>query len=319
MGSVLRASRLGTMRGVVGALIASGLCAPWAASAPVLYEGFDVATGPLHGKAGATSFGFDAVLGTFWDKSIFDDPEVGAGSIAAPGSTAGFYTAVPVGNRVIQDFQGTTVTRTTAVSAPHLYGTFLATLSLNPAVGTPRASVLYTNFSVFGETTGGPTTWHVQTAAGVTNTGIDANTTTLVSWELVFDQVNSSNPDTLRVWFNTNPLSAPADFQITSANLGQNLLGGLTLRNDIFLGISTVEFDEFRIGTDWQSVGIQPAPPVCPGDIDNSGGVDVDDLNAILSAFGGPVPPGDPRDLANNDGLIDVDDLNVVLANFGCP
>ncbi|MCA9305432.1 MAG: PQQ-dependent sugar dehydrogenase [Phycisphaerales bacterium] len=60
-------------------------------------------------------------------------------------------------------------------------------------------------------------------------------------------------------------------------------------------------------------------PPACPGDIDMSGGVDVDDLNQILSAFGTSVGMGDPRDLANNDGFVDVDDLNVVLANFGCP
>ncbi|MCA9280710.1 MAG: hypothetical protein H6812_13640 [Phycisphaeraceae bacterium] len=61
-------------------------------------------------------------------------------------------------------------------------------------------------------------------------------------------------------------------------------------------------------------------PPTtnCPGDIANGDGmVDVDDLNAILSAFGTSVGIGDPRDTANDDGFIDVDDLNVVLGNFG--
>lgn len=65
-----------------------------------------------------------------------------------------------------------------------------------------------------------------------------------------------------------------------------------------------------------------PAAPACPGDIANGDQmVDVDDLNAILSAFGTSVGIGDFRDVANNDGQIDVDDLNVVLANFGasCP
>ena len=57
--------------------------------------------------------------------------------------------------------------------------------------------------------------------------------------------------------------------------------------------------------------------PSCDGDINNSGAIDVDDLNQILSAFGNNVGIGDPRDIANNDGIVDVDDLNVVLAAFG--
>ncbi len=58
-------------------------------------------------------------------------------------------------------------------------------------------------------------------------------------------------------------------------------------------------------------------PPVCAGDVDGSGGVDVDDLNAVLGAWGTSVGVGDPRDLANDDGLVDVDDLNVILGNWG--
>ncbi|MCA9280793.1 MAG: hypothetical protein H6812_04235 [Phycisphaeraceae bacterium] len=62
--------------------------------------------------------------------------------------------------------------------------------------------------------------------------------------------------------------------------------------------------------------------PVCPGDVTGPGGVpdgqiDVDDLNAILSAFGSNVGVGSPLDLANNDGIIDVDDLNVILGAWG--
>lgn len=56
--------------------------------------------------------------------------------------------------------------------------------------------------------------------------------------------------------------------------------------------------------------------PTCPGDTDNSGSVDVDDLNNILSNWLGMVVVGSPVDLANDDGVVDVDDLNVVLANW---
>ncbi len=69
-----------------------------------------------------------------------------------------------------------------------------------------------------------------------------------------------------------------------------------------------------------------PPPPVCPGDITGGGGVpdgqvNVDDLNAILSAWQQNVGIGDPRDLAGNDGVVNVDDLNVVLSNWQstCP
>ncbi len=65
--------------------------------------------------------------------------------------------------------------------------------------------------------------------------------------------------------------------------------------------------------------------PSCPGDIAGAGGpdgmVDVDDLNAILGAWGTSVGIGSPLDLANDDGMIDVDDLNVILGNWAavCP
>ena len=64
--------------------------------------------------------------------------------------------------------------------------------------------------------------------------------------------------------------------------------------------------------------------PVCPADVSGPGGlpdgqIDVDDLNAILSAFGVNVGMGSPLDLANDDGIVDVDDLNVILSAWGQP
>ncbi len=75
--------------------------------------------------------------------------------------------------------------------------------------------------------------------------------------------------------------------------------------------------DDFRIDT----ADCVDVTPSCPGDVNNSGAIDVDDLNAILAAFGNNVGIGSPIDIANNDGVIDVDDLNVILASFGasCP
>ena len=50
---------------------------------------------------------------------------------------------------------------------------------------------------------------------------------------------------------------------------------------------------------------------LCPADLDGSGGVDVDDMLALLAAWGGP-----EADL-NDDGFTDVDDLLILLAAWG--
>lgn len=69
-------------------------------------------------------------------------------------------------------------------------------------------------------------------------------------------------------------------------------------------------------GTNNPGQWVRLVTPSCPGDVNGDQTVDVDDLNAILSAWGTNVGAGDPRDLANNDGIVDVDDLNVVLGNW---
>jgi len=88
------------------------------------------------------------------------------------------------------------------------------------------------------------------------------------------------------------PCGALVEYSVTATDMAGNVANGPTLSFNV--------------------TGVLPA-----GDIDMSGTVDVDDLNAILSAFGTSVGIGSPVDVANNDGVIDVDDLNVVLANWG--
>jgi len=61
-----------------------------------------------------------------------------------------------------------------------------------------------------------------------------------------------------------------------------------------------------------------PVPaPACPADVDESGSVDLDDLNIVLTNFGQQTSNGD----TNGDGVVDLDDLNTVLTAFGteCP
>ncbi len=65
-------------------------------------------------------------------------------------------------------------------------------------------------------------------------------------------------------------------------------------------------------------VATAPVPaPDCPADVDESGDVDLDDLNIVLTNFGQKTSIGD----TNGDGSVDLDDLNAVLTAFGneCP
>jgi hypothetical protein len=230
--------------------------------ADLLYEGFDVSPGTLDNQAGATSFGFHPGLGTVWDSGTFGSPNVGPGSIMAPASTSSFYNASPVGNRVVQDYQSTVIGRQTQVTTPQLYGTFLATMGLNGAFIT-SAMVNFDNFKIIAENPGSNSTtatWKIQTSGGTFDTGVNAQGTTLVAWDLAFDQASWANPDTLHVWLNKNPLSDTPDFSRSTDNLGQNQMGGIHFNNTIFLGLSIVEFDEFRVGGSWQAAGINSAP-----------------------------------------------------------
>lgn len=65
--------------------------------------------------------------------------------------------------------------------------------------------------------------------------------------------------------------------------------------------------------TQFIRVTLVEAPTECIGDVNNSGTVDLADLNIVLANFGTASSDGD----ANGDGLVDLADLNMVLANFG--
>lgn len=54
--------------------------------------------------------------------------------------------------------------------------------------------------------------------------------------------------------------------------------------------------------------------PLCPGDGNGDGAVDLADLNLVLANFGSSGPEGD----VDGSGGVDLSDLNLVLANFGC-
>ncbi len=107
-----------------------------------------------------------------------------------------------------------------------------------------------------------------------------------------------------------NPAGAPLPFFIYSVSVdadGEILIAGTSVSGE---------------GKIVRVVGAS----ACRGDITGPAGmpdgqINVDDLNAILSAWGTIVGVGSPLDVAGGDGLVNVDDLNVVLSNWGsnCP
>lgn len=71
-----------------------------------------------------------------------------------------------------------------------------------------------------------------------------------------------------------------------------------------------------HFGPGWatqRGVVLKPLAPDLPGDLDQSGTVDLGDLNMVLANFGTTNEQGD----ATGDGQVDLADLNLVLANFG--
>ncbi len=117
---------------------------------------------------------------------------------------------------------------------------------------------------------------------GFLDTGVSADGTTLVLWELEFNQVGQA--DTFRIWFNRNPLTEAPNYEDSTQNLGDNQLGGgglLGFHSNLFLGLSSLDIDEIRVGTDWPSAGVSatPGPVVTPDSVivtrgtPNAGGV----------------------------------------------
>ena len=59
-----------------------------------------------------------------------------------------------------------------------------------------------------------------------------------------------------------------------------------------------------------------PVTDTCPADVNSDGVVDVQDLTAVILAWGGPDPDTD----INGDGIVDVQDLTAVIVDWGaCP
>jgi hypothetical protein len=144
-----------------------------------------------------------------------------------------------------------------------------------------------------------PDTDHSDTLAPV----IEGQTSLLVA------RVHNNGNGTVTWSLFTNPQvgdAEPAQPEATLTIPGTTLPQAIMIYNDG--GFST---DEIRVGHTWSSV----LPPVSPiGDVTSDGLVNVDDLIAVILAWG-PCPTPCPADV-NGDGAVDVDDLILVILNW---
>src|SRR5262249_13380997 len=102
--------------------------------------------------------------------------------------------------------------------------------------------------------------------------------------------------------------------------------------NDDFCGTSsqvsfpTVAATLYRIrigsphgetGGGTMTISCTAAPP-CPADVNHSGAGNIDDLLAVINAWGACAPPCPPD--INGNGVVDIDDLLAVINAWGpCP
>jgi hypothetical protein len=76
------------------------------------------------------------------------------------------------------------------------------------------------------------------------------------------------------------------------------------------------------LGAFFDNITIDVIAPAIPGDANGDGSVNVDDLIAVILAWGpcppGPAPcPADIEPFPGGDGDVDVDDLIAVILNWG--
>lgn len=118
------------------------------------------------------------------------------------------------------------------------------------------------------------------------------------------DQYNLSNAESV-LW---QPPALPEGMAISDEGV---LSGTPTEPGEYAIIVHVIDRDGFKDSKvfDWL---IEPSP--CPGDIDNSGQVNIDDLFMVLAAWG--VCSECPEDL-NGDGLVNIDDLFGVLSHWG--
>ncbi len=202
-------------------VVSTGFVLPASAAVLLVYEGFDMPTGPLDSKSGASSVGWLAP----WDSGLFASPIVQPGSLAAPPSTAGYYTASAVGNHVdtfgnpaapfgagglasrrFMSLEGNSSLYWTVLARPDVIsGLMRLTFDI------PGQFNVYAQPS--GSSPGAPITWQLFLPGVIVDTGVNANQASLLSFQLDYNGPADLVPDVFSFWVNKNPLVDTPTYQ----------------------------------------------------------------------------------------------------------
>ena len=111
-----------------------------------------------------------------------------------------------------------------------------------------------------------------------------------------------------------------ADAGGSSAPICWGTMGNAWFDSDLGPGETTVTLDFYRAGAEPPVVlsflGPVAEGPGCPGDVDGNGSTEVDDVLALLSAYGQSCNDC-PEDIDGN-GSVDVNDVLALLADWNC-
>jgi hypothetical protein len=124
-------------------------------------------------------------------------------------------------------------------------------------------------------------------------------------WKAEWDQPETE--EDLIGWFRVEQTAEGGSIIVQAAS---GVAGG----NQQLIGSISVQLTAAGYGGQIFSLDFDIVRIFNPGDIDGDGSVDVDDLLAVIGAWGS-CPPPCPADV-NDDGTVDVDDLLLVIGNW---
>ena len=285
-----------------GAFVASAVCTGHVASAALIYEPFDYATGGQGVSFQNGGVGFSGA----WGSSFHD--------VTAPGMTyPGLST---VGNKAESDpasgsnFRG--LSETFGTEGTTWYFSVMGQ-KLNADDNTRFFGIgLYNSGGetlLVGQSSGSPN-WNI--ARGPT---IVASTVSSQEEALLVIRVDSkAGDDDITFWVNPD-LSLPEASNTPAGTIALDLDIITTIRLGGGAANSTQEashhiIDEIRFED------VSPFSLTLEGDLNGDGFVGLDDLDIVLGAWNQSVPPADVSADPSGDGFVGLDDLDIVLNNW---
>ena len=287
---------------VISTAVIGFICSSSDASAALVYEPFDYATGGQGVSFQNGGVGFSGSWGT----SLHDVTSPG---LAYPGLAT-------VGNKAESDpasgtnFRG--LSETFGTEGTSWYFSFIGQKLTVDDNSRFFGVALYNTGGetlLVGQSSGSPN-WNI--ARGPT---IAASTVSSQDEALLLVRVDSNvGDDDITLWVNPD-LSLPEASNPSAASLTLDLDVITTIRMGGGMANAT-QVASHHIIDEIRFDDISPFSTSLIGDLDGDGFVGITDLNIVLGAWNQNVPPADPAADPSGDSFVGIEDLNVVLGNW---